>query len=174
MAESPQETNIQTLLKVIQSWLPVLTVVAGGLWGLYTYIDHQKEIQQQLSAQADRDATTRRIEAQKPFLEKQLALYFETAQIAGQLVTLKHGGTDWDKVEQRFWALYWSELSMVEHGIVESAMKSFGDLLKDYDKSPNDPAAKSALDVGAYELAHAIRSGIESAWSGNQIQNNRM
>ena len=27
------------LLDVVQSWLPVLTVVVGALWGLWTYIE---------------------------------------------------------------------------------------------------------------------------------------
>ena len=48
--------------------LPVLVAVIGGLWGLYTYIDHAKEAR-------EKELLTRRLEAQKPFLDKQLALY---------------------------------------------------------------------------------------------------
>jgi hypothetical protein len=67
--------------------LPVLTIVGGALWALYTYLDHQSEVQREATRQANKEAITRRLEAQKPFLEKQLALYFEAAQIAGKLVT---------------------------------------------------------------------------------------
>jgi hypothetical protein len=168
------EAQTHSLLGVAQSWLPVLTVVGGALWGLYTFIDHQKESNRLLQEQAQRDGQARLIEAQRPFLQKQLDLYFETAQIAGRLVTIKPGTDKWQENETRFWALYWSELSMVEHGVVEAAMKHFGDTLLVYDGKPDDPATRRALESAAYELAHAIRSGIESAWGGNQTQGNRI
>src|SRR5882757_3863363 len=78
------------LLGVVQSWLPVLTVVIGALWGLWTYIEsqkaaeelrltqarafeeqrqaQQKEADAQQRLQVAREANTRRVEAQKPFL----------------------------------------------------------------------------------------------------------
>jgi hypothetical protein len=169
MEETRGSSRNAAILSVVLAWLPVLTVVAGGLWGLYTYIDHQNEVQRQSAADSDRDAATRRIEAQRPFLEKQLALYFETAQVAGRLVTLDVKSGDWSDAEQRFWALYWSELSMVEHKIVEQAMVEFGKALKAYKEAPNSET-KSAIDIAALNLAHAIRSGIEDAWKGNQLQ----
>ena len=169
-----QGTHARSILNIIQAWLPVLTVVIGTLWGLYTYIDHQKTVEAEARRQSDRDSNTRRIEAQKPFLQKQLELYFEAARVAGQLVTEKHGTPNWDGIEKRFWALYWSELSMVEHGIVEKAMKVFGDRLIEYKNAPNDEAVRQKLNLAAYELAHAIRAGIENAWGGNQTQNNRL
>jgi hypothetical protein len=30
-------------LALAQAWLPVLAVVDGALWGLFTYLDHAKE-----------------------------------------------------------------------------------------------------------------------------------
>jgi hypothetical protein len=172
MEERPGPShNATAILAVVQAWLPVLTVVAGGLWGLFTYIDHQKEVQRQSTAESERNAATRRIEAQKPFLEKQLALYFEAAQVAGKLVTLDVKSSDWQSAEQRFWALYWSELSMVEHKIVEQMMVQFGTALKAY-KSEQSSATKSAIDSAALDLAHAIRAGIEEAWKGNQLPSN--
>jgi hypothetical protein len=126
-----------------------------------------KELERQQAIQAERDAVTRRIEAQKPFLQKQLELYFEIAQIVGKLVTLKPGSTGWDDLERRYWALYWSELSMVEHRIVEEAMITFGAKLSDYKSGPDNHDKIQALNRAAYQLAHAIRAGIENAWSGN-------
>jgi hypothetical protein len=111
---------MKTLLNLIQAWLPVLTVVVGALWGLYTFIDHQKEVAREADRQQSQQAATRLLEAQKPFLEKQLALYFEAAQVVGKLVTLKPGDTEWGNNENRFWQLYWSELSMVEDGTLKA------------------------------------------------------
>jgi hypothetical protein len=55
----------------------------GAIWALYTYLEQQKTHQQELERQTAKEAVTRRLEAQKPFLNKQLELYFETSQIAG-------------------------------------------------------------------------------------------
>jgi len=178
------------LLDVVQSWLPVLTVVVGALWGLWTYIEsqkaaeelrltqaktfeeqrqaQQKEADAQQRLQVAREASTRRVEAQKPFLTKQLELYFETANVVGKLVTFPLTLTDeqrkeFDETRRRFNALYWSELSMVEHKNVESAMKDFKEAFDDHMREQQDPMK---IQVKAYELAHAIRSAIESAWNG--------
>jgi hypothetical protein len=124
--------------KVIQGWLPVLTVVVGAGWALYTYLDHQKDAARLLRLQADKEMVTRRIEAQKPFLQKQLDLYFETAHIVGKLVTMEPSSSgEWSTLTNRFWALYWSELSMVEHRMVEARMKRFGDALLRYQEGFN-------------------------------------
>lgn len=159
-------TRSQTITGIVQAWLPVLTVVGGALWGLYTYLDHQKGAQRDAARQSEQEATTRRIEAQKPFLEKQLALYFEAAQVAGKLTTLKPAEDGWDANERRFWQLYWSELSMVESAAVEAAMVRLRTALDNYKRTPGDSALIEALDEAVYELAHAIRASIESAWTG--------
>ena len=155
---------MKTLVNLIQAWLPVLTVVVGALWGLYTFIDHQKEVAREADRQQSQQAATRLLEAQKPFLEKQLALYFEAAQVVGKLVTLKPGDTEWGSNENRFWQLYWSELSMVEDRDVEGAMVKVGKQLAEYKKSPNKDENARALEISVYELAHAIRNGIQTTW----------
>jgi hypothetical protein len=177
------------LLDIIRAWLPVLTVVVGALWGLYTYIASQKAAEElraqqakaaeaeraerqgaaerQRLAQSEREDATRRIEAQKPFLTKQLELYFETASVVGKLVTLprEDGNGQYQAAKLRFYALYWSELSMVEHPNVEAAMAEFREALEAYDKEGSD-VSKAAIQNAAYKLAHEIRDAIETAWSG--------
>lgn len=162
--------------KLLQIWLPVLTVVGGALWGLYTYLDHQKEAQRLLAIEVRKDAITRTVEARKPFLEKQLALYFETAQVAGKIVTLTPTDDEWKGVERRFWELYWSELSMVEDRAVEEAMVKFSKKLYDYTArkkftvtNVKEEELKRPLFEAAFELAHAIRKSIENEWSGGTL-----
>jgi hypothetical protein len=44
MVDDPSKlTYSHGLLGLAQAWLPVLTVVGGALWGLFTYLDHAKE-----------------------------------------------------------------------------------------------------------------------------------
>ena len=157
-----------SLLRLAERLLPVLVAVGGALWALFLYFGHQTEIARQERIEAEKQSRTRLIEAQKPFLTKQLELYFETAQVVGKLVTTAETDPEWVNLERRFWALYCSELSMVEHKVVECAMKNFGDQLALYTSmrrdNPERTQAQATLNDLAYEVAHAIREGIESAW----------
>jgi hypothetical protein len=121
------------------------------------------EIQIQQNANKAKEEQSRLIEAQRPFLVKQLELYFETAAVVGKLVSIDVNDPNWESLERRYWALYWSELSMVEHRVVEAAMKNFGDTLVRYKVAPI-VENKRTLQSAAYNLAHAIRTGIEAAW----------
>ncbi len=104
-----------------------------------------------------KDARTRRIEAQKPHLERQLALYTEACQIVVCLATSTET-TSRTNAEKRFWELYWGELCMVENRGVERAMKRVGDLLT------KEEVEKEKLQIASYELAHQLRSSLEKSW----------
>lgn len=193
MAEYASEpNNAHRLLSLAQALIPVLTVVGGALWGLYTYLDHAKEAAAEVSrtekniaaeraVQSERESRTRLIEAQKPFLDKQLALYFETAQVVGRLVTADITTSDWEKDRSRFEELYWSELAMVEHTEVASAMIAFRNellpiALKRSQLLPSDTRTKidkQNVLVAALGVAHALRKGIEESW-GNTTDKNKI
>ncbi|HYC12735.1 MAG TPA: hypothetical protein VEC75_00700, partial [Stellaceae bacterium] len=79
---------MDTLVDLIIRVTPVLTAVIAGLWALYTYINHLDEARRAAALQAQADARTRQIASQKPFLEVQLKLYFETSQVVGHLVAI--------------------------------------------------------------------------------------
>ena len=72
--EAPQRTSsremqairVQSLLNIIQAWLPVLTVVGGALWALYTYLDHQTEVQREAAALGFRRAIVPRSNLLEP------------------------------------------------------------------------------------------------------------
>jgi hypothetical protein len=149
---------------IIQVWLPILTVVIGGIWGLFTYIEAQKAAQQQRQIENDKLARAREQEAQQPFLKRQLDLYFETAQVIGKLVTLDPSKEEWKSAEIRYWALYWSELSLVEHEGVKEAMQKYAGALSGYKKGHNDESLQFLKD-NTYTLARALREAISSSWS---------
>jgi hypothetical protein len=170
------------LLGLAQAWLPVLTVVVGALWALYTYLDHAKqaataasEAERNLATehaiQSERESRTRLIEAQKPFLDKQLALYFETAQVVGRLVT-EGDGLEWGKDRARFEELYWSELAMVEHAEVASAMVEFRQVLEQLHGSP--PPNRGDLLRVALGVAHSLRKGVEESWGNATDTQNKI
>ena len=100
--------NFDNALKI----LTVLGAIASFLWGVYQW---REKSSQELEAQKQESARlveTRRIEATKPFLERQLALYAEATKIAAQVAT--QGNSDsGKKALVRFWELYCGELALV-------------------------------------------------------------
>jgi len=54
-----------------------LLAIAAFVWGIYTYRDTSGQQLNRQRAEAERTAETRRIEATRPYLDKQLALYTE-------------------------------------------------------------------------------------------------
>jgi hypothetical protein len=149
-----------------------VTVVVGAIWALYTYQDHQKEVELEATRQAEYAQEARNFEARKPFLEKQLGLYVEASKVAGYLVTHKPNEAEWATNYTRLQAMYWSELSMVESPVVEDAMVKLAEALSSYSKEPlaNEAASESKrvhASNAAYTLAHAIRKDLDSIWQKN-------
>ena len=165
--ESPTSSRSgRSVIDLLISVLPIMIAVAGGIWAVYQYFDHAAGTRAVAQAQSQRDARTRLLEAQRPFLQKQLDLFFETSAVVGRLVTLDDTSAEWDAAAKRFWALYWSELSLVEkkNGSVESAMVHFGKGLEAH-QGARSPATRRVLEGQAYDLAHALRSEIEASWN---------
>lgn len=106
----------------------------------------------------------RHLEAQRPFLEKQLALYFETAALNGRLSVTPPTDSEWVNIEKRFWQLYWSELSMVEAKAVEYKMVALGRAMRDYKSDPENDEKREVLHLVIYAVAHAIRDSISASW----------
>lgn len=133
--------SIETSVKV----LSILGAVATFGWGVF-----------QFTATQQQQSETRRIEATKPFLERQLALYTEVTQLASTIATTSDTKKK-DKALDRFWSLYWGELALVEDAFVEGAMVKLGDALRN--KASDDELKQLALD-----LAHACRNSLARSW----------
>jgi hypothetical protein len=113
-------------------------------------------------------ADTARLEARKPFLEKQMELCFSASEAAATLATT----TDpkrWRASKETFWTLYWGPLSIVERplaageiGAVEGHMVEFGNKLKPLQNDPTLPL--SELERSSLDLAHACRDLIFDSW----------
>ena len=164
MPLSPMTTAI---LALVQGLLPALTAIVGGIWIAWTYLENQKHAQAEQIAQAQKENTTRLLEARKPFIDKQLAPYVETSQVAGKLVSTEHySDSDWQDQFRRFEELFWTELSMVEDEGVKAAMQNFARKLRwiNSHQSAAHHSDQEELQQLSYQLARALRSGIESTW----------
>lgn len=153
--------------EILKVWVPVATTGAGGLWAFWLYVDHKREKHRAEALEAERANRTRSLESRRPFLELQLRLYVEAAQVVGQLVSQQFGSTSYKEAEKRFWALYWSELSMVESQEVENQMVLVGNVVELLRERGDEESFKPQLRDAAYDLAHIIRREIETAWTAN-------
>lgn len=127
--------------------------VVGALIAVFSYLDAK-----------DREIAVARRESQKPFLQRQLDLYFEATKITSTLATTDRSQdpTGWEKSRNRFWQLYWGELALVEDKQVEQAMIAFGNSLQTV--SANPAAQASTLSPLAIDVAHACRDSIARSW----------
>ena len=102
-----------------------------------------------------------KIEARKPFLEKQLTLCFEAVTQVSTLATTTDL-TKWQEAESRFLELYWGELAVVENQAVAGKMQDFKKALlsaKETDLPINSLVGPSI------RIAHECRALIKENWS---------
>ncbi len=143
--------DIEKTLKLVG----VIVTLGGLALGVANYL-----------ATIRRDVETRNLEARKQYLTRQLALYTEATQAAAKLATSQQDSRAFAAAQQRFWELYWGELSMVENAEVEKAMKRMGDCLRGdcsgctgrAEHTPND------LPMCSLNLAHACRRSLADSW----------
>lgn len=122
-------------------------------WGIWTWRVAQRDKLEAAERENERAAHTRKVEATRPFLEKQLILYSEAARVCAQIAS-----TSDSKAIVRFWELYWGELALVENEEVEAAMVSFGQALHYM------PENESELKHRALLLARACRLSLAKSW----------
>ncbi|VVP90102.1 hypothetical protein PS918_03149 [Pseudomonas fluorescens] len=147
--------NLDNLLKI----LALVGAVGSFGVGLWQWTVKEDKDRQQRKDEYTKSEENRRLEATKPFLERQLKLYTEVSQVAAKIATQESAETS-GEIQSRFWALYWGELALVENESVEAAMKKMGDAIKD--KCP-----KHYLEQKSLELAHAMRASLDRSWGIN-------
>ena len=148
----PRQDRFEAMLKLLSP----LLAIAAFCWGIYTYRDTARQNIAKEIAVAARSAETRRIEATRPYLDKQLALYTEATHVTAIIAT-SHDTTEVAKATRRFRELYWGELGLVERESVARAMVSFREALDA--NRPQDDLGPLALT-----LAHACRDELALSW----------
>lgn len=138
---SERTARLESSLKVLAS----LVALIGLFWGMFTYFDSK-----------EREFETRRLEATRPFLERQLELYTHATRAAATLAASEDAAAR-AAASKRFWELYWGELALVEDQEVERAMVALGRGLR------NDVGA-SQLQQMSLNLAHACRESLAKSW----------
>jgi hypothetical protein len=98
----------QAVIALVQGLLPAMTGIIGGLWLAFTYVENQKALAEKEMATRLKESQVRLFEAQKPFLDKKLQIFFEADTLAGQMINDKPNSPEWNQHWQRFWSLRWA------------------------------------------------------------------
>src|SRR5262245_58459724 len=144
--------RLETAVRLVS---PILAIAAFA-WGIYTYRHASQQELARRAADAERTAETRRIEATRPYLDRQLALYTEATRITATVATSADKAAV-AAARRRFEELYWGELALVERNQVASAMKAFRSALE-------SDASQEQLAPLALDLAHACRDELAASW----------
>jgi hypothetical protein len=146
----------------------VLTAGVSGYWAVHKYTADREDAQTARDTareDAERNATiARRIEAQRPFLERKLALYFTAIETAGKLTEwdLSPDSQQWKENAKRFWELRWSELEMVGDSAIRQAARRVGQQIVEVEFDPKRERHDLRWMVEC--LADELRLALEHAW----------
>ncbi len=150
-----QPSSFEETLKL----LAALGAILSFLWGIWVWRDKSAQELAHARIEAQRLAESHRIEATKPFLERQLKLYTEASQVAAVLATSTEAA-ELLRATERFWELYWGELALVENKEVQAAMVALGRALE-------TSADKKEVQQLSLRLAHACRRSLDKSWGIN-------
>jgi hypothetical protein len=144
----------QETVTFIASIIQPLVIVLGGLWAIFTFL-----------AQQESEIEAARRELQRPYYEKQLALYLDASRVVAHLAR-RPTGPEKEALEARYWELYWGELAFVESPEVERLMVSFckeyfGDELECH----SGPEGAEDLPKVAIDLARQTSGEVRGRWT---------
>ncbi|QDG70176.1 hypothetical protein [Janthinobacterium tructae] len=147
MSLASAKMSIESTLKI----LTMIGTIVAFCWGAYQFTITQRG-----------QAETRRIEATRPFLDRQLKLYTDATQATATMAT----SASQDEIaaaRSKFFLLFWGELVKVEDRNVESAMVEFRNALNAGKEGPE-------LEQLSLTLARSCRNSLAKSWGVKQWQ----
>ena len=148
------------MIELVGYMLTLATVIVG----VWQFNKGQRELKEREIEQRNFELTKMNnqatIETLSKFKELQTKQYIEATSIVSYLTVNENFESQQhkDKLE-KFWQLYWVELSAVETREVESAMVKFGNILKEVQDGnfKNFKEKQKELKNSGYEVAQAIK-----------------
>lgn len=157
-------SDIRQYVDLLVKALGAAGVVASIVWSVVQYKDTVERQITERNANFETEMAQMRREARMPFLERQLDLYIEAAQVASRIATTSDV-EERDVAIARFRELYWGDLAVVEDAEVAAAMVEFRNRLERALASrEREPFAGAGLERAAIAIAHACRDSIQKSW----------
>jgi hypothetical protein len=158
VAAAKRIRRYELMLQLMPS-LTIIVTVLGFAFSVWQYTTEQEKSRQAEERQAIRDAEASQREFMKPLLDKQQQLYFEAATAASTFAT-SSDPKQRHEAQDKFWALYWGPLVMVESTEVSDAMMAFGRCV-----SGEEKCAESEVRNRSLKLASTLEQSILKTWN---------
>lgn len=155
---------------LVFKYLTIVSTIVTAAWAVYLYFEKKEnELKDARNATAIAQQATakeldlRRKEFQIGFFQKSLDLYLEACRTVGALASAESPDTPAVKsTVDRFYSLYWGDLSLVENREVESKMVEFEAAMRDWQAKGG--LATQGMRQLAYDLAHVCRQDLEKSF----------
>jgi hypothetical protein len=96
------------------------------------------------------------------YWQEQLKVYGEGSNLAAK-ISIATNLAAVQKERERFWTLYWGQISLVEDPVVLQAMVTFGDALYAWEQAPSKKPP--AIEDLSFDLAHCFRKSLDETWT---------
>jgi hypothetical protein len=158
---SDDRPHTPTWLTLAISSVPLIAMIGGAIWTVLSYLDNR-------AAEEKKTAELQILEAKKPFLDAQLAIYRDLTTTVGKIVSNAslRGSDQWKTDYQHFWDLYFTQLPLVEDPLVRSQLETFSYQLLTYVNGEYTDQNHTLAEKGAHDLAVALRKSISQQWQG--------
>jgi hypothetical protein len=152
------------LITVVAAIWTALTAIASSYWSVRQFQASSEEFQTRLAFDREVQDKTRRIESQKPFLEKRLEIYLEVIKVSSRLTEwdLPIDSAAWKDNAKRFWQMRWGELEMVGDPGIRNAARLVGEQITRAAANPLED--RHPLRWAVECLADELRYSIEHTW----------
>jgi hypothetical protein len=150
---APHRDERSWFLWLVQDWFPFVSALCIGVFYLLQFEQNRSDA-----------AIARRVEAQKPLLQKRMDIYFEVSKIGDVLIDwdIDPKSESWKKATARFWELRWNEIELVGDAGIRQAMRRVGDQIgeTEYEPSRNRHDLRWSVEC----LSDELRLSLEDSW----------
>ena len=159
--------NLDDRLKwteLLIKYLAIFSTIIGAGIGTWQYFETRKTEANNKAVAEAQAHEQRQKEFRLGFFNRRIDLYLEACRVAGTISSaLSAKDEPTQKLIDRFYGLYWGELSAVEDPPVEAAMVKFERAMREWQQK-NDGMATDEMRRLSYALAHACRKSLEDTY----------
>jgi len=145
-----------------------LTAAVIAAWAVFTWSADRLKESENRRAESERQAQVRIFEARKPFLDRQLDVYFEITKLAGKLAALAPNQQEWSGLKERFFEIYFGELNAIGDQDVWFEANTIAGALNrlELGRDKKEYQQKDFFDLkdGSFRMGREIRKSIEKQW----------
>jgi hypothetical protein len=158
------ERTIRLVERIVPTLLAVLIPVAGGLWGMYVYVENQALSTEKARLDLVNQTRAKLVELQKPFIDLQFQTFREFTKAISNLLVFTGNNALWYESYHEYWRLHRGAVVLVEDQEVHEAKEKFGMAVDAYAHDGNFDT-QQALRKHGEQLMVAMRNSTQRAWA---------